>query len=65
MSEQLASSEAAVRGPLTEPRGAGRPRLLVLLAASCLSVLGAVLIAPVLPQMQDAFAGVPGAAVLV
>ena len=38
---------------------------MLLLAATCLSVLGAVLIAPVLPQMTDAFAGVPGVDVLV
>jgi MFS family permease len=43
----------------------GRAQLFVLLAASCLSVLGAVLIAPVLPRMRDSFAGVPGADVLV
>jgi MFS family permease len=33
--------------------------------ASCLSVLGAVLLAPVLPRLQEAFAGTPGVAVLV
>ncbi len=44
---------------------AGIPQLVLLLAASCMSVLGAVLIAPVLPQMQAEFAAVPGAAVLV
>ncbi|GIE75562.1 MFS transporter [Actinoplanes philippinensis] len=36
-----------------------------MLAGSCLSVLGAVLIAPVLPQMTAHFAGTPGADVLV
>jgi MFS family permease len=36
-----------------------------LVAASCLSVLGAVLIAPVLPQMAQEFAGTPGVGVLV
>jgi MFS family permease len=46
-------------------RAAGIPQLVLLLAASCLAVLGAVLIAPVLPQMQAEFAAVPGAAVLV
>ncbi|MFC7529829.1 MFS transporter [Actinoplanes sp. GCM10030250] len=46
-------------------RQAGLPQLIVLLAGSCLSVLGAVLIAPVLPQMTDHFAGVAGADVLV
>jgi MFS family permease len=43
----------------------GRVQLLLLLAGSCLSVLGAVLIAPVLPQMTRAFAGTAGAEVLV
>ena len=47
-------------GPTT-----GLPQLVVLLATSCLSVLGAVLIAPVLPQMTDAFGDVPGVDVLV
>src|SRR5690349_7612052 len=46
-------------------RRAGAGQLVLLLAGSCLSVLGAVLIAPVLPQMTDHFAGVAGAAVLV
>ncbi|MEU3648070.1 MFS transporter [Lentzea sp. NPDC034063] len=46
-------------------RTAGLPQLLVLLAASSLSVLGAVLIAPVLPQMSAHFADVPGVGVLV
>ncbi len=44
---------------------AGPVQLLLLLAGSCLSVLGAVLIAPVLPQLSQAFAGTPGADVLV
>ncbi|WP_426502341.1 MFS transporter [Dactylosporangium sp. McL0621] len=50
---------------MSAPRQAGRVQLALLLAGSCLSVLGAVLIAPVLPQMQDQFAAVPGADVLV
>jgi MFS family permease len=41
-------------------RPAGRAQALVLLFASCLAVLGAVLLAPVLPRVQDAFAGTPG-----
>ncbi|MGW5714596.1 MFS transporter [Amycolatopsis sp. NPDC003865] len=44
---------------------AGRVQLVLLLAGSCLSVLGAVLIAPVLPQLSRAFADTPGADVLV
>ncbi|BCY07495.1 MFS transporter [Actinoplanes sp. L3-i22] len=46
-------------------RRAGTGQLILLLAGSCLSVLGAVLIAPVLPRMTDHFAGVAGADVLV
>ncbi|MER6957374.1 MFS transporter [Streptomyces sp. NPDC000618] len=42
-----------------------RLRITLLMAGSCLPILGAVLIAPVLPQMQDHFADVPGAAALV
>ncbi|WP_199522235.1 MFS transporter [Geodermatophilus marinus] len=44
----------------TTGRPAGRPQALVLLFSSCLAVLGAVLLAPVLPRIQDAFAGTPG-----
>ena len=47
------------------PRTAGPAQLALLLAGSCMPVLGAVLIAPVLPQMEDHFAGVSGADVLV
>jgi MFS family permease len=48
----------------TTGRPAGRAQALVLLLASCLGVLGAVLLAPVLPAIQDAFAGTPGVAAL-
>ena len=41
-------------------RPAGRVQAVVLLLSSCLAVLGAVLLAPVLPRIQDAFAGTPG-----
>jgi MFS family permease len=41
-------------------RPAGRAQALVLLLSSCLAVLGAVLLAPVLPRIEDAFAGMPG-----
>lgn len=44
---------------------AGAPQSLLLLLGSCLPVLGAVLLAPVLPRMQVYFADTPGAAVLV
>ncbi|WP_216586319.1 MFS transporter [Streptomyces brasiliscabiei] len=40
-------------------------RVSLLMAGSCLPILGAVLIAPVLPKMQDHFASVPGAKALV
>ncbi|MER7926135.1 MFS transporter [Streptomyces sp. NPDC096057] len=40
-------------------------RVALLMAGSCLPILGAVLIAPVLPKMQDHFASVPGAKALV
>ncbi|WNM32711.1 MFS transporter [Streptomyces sp. Li-HN-5-11] len=40
-------------------------RITALMAGSCLPVLGAVLIAPVLPKMQDHFASAPGAKALV
>ncbi|WP_448608379.1 MFS transporter [Geodermatophilus sp. URMC 60] len=68
MSQPLASSTPAVEEPLAggvavDPstgRPAGRMQAFVLLVSSCLSVLGAVLLAPVLPRIQDAFAGTPG-----
>jgi MFS family permease len=41
-------------------RPAGRGQALVLLLSSCLAILGAVLLAPVLPAIQDAFAGTAG-----
>ncbi|GGO76459.1 MFS transporter [Marinobacterium nitratireducens] len=46
-------------------RRAGLPQSLLLLSGSCLPVLGAVLIAPVLPRMQAHFADVAGVEVLV
>ncbi len=54
----------AVAAPAAD-RTPGLPQLVLLLAGSCLSVLGAVLIAPVLPQLTRAFAATPGAEVLV
>ncbi|MFI1360905.1 MFS transporter [Streptomyces sp. NPDC020898] len=44
---------------------AHRLRVALLMAGSCLPILGAVLIAPVLPKMQNHFADVPGAGALV
>ena len=52
-------TEQAVSGP------GHRLRLTLLMAGSCLPILGAVLIAPVLPQMQAHFADVPGVDALV
>jgi MFS family permease len=42
-----------------------RLRLTLLMAGSCLPILGAVLISPVLPKIKDHFATVPGAEALV
>src|SRR4051794_41132323 len=56
--EEPLAGEVAV-DPATG-RPAGRAQALVLLLSSCLAVLGAVLLAPVLPHMEDAFAGTPG-----
>ncbi|MGY1738119.1 MFS transporter [Geodermatophilus sp. SYSU D00684] len=68
MSENVLVPERRAEEPLvgevavdpTTGRPAGRPQALVLLLSSCLAVLGAVLLAPVLPRIQDAFAGTPG-----
>ncbi|MGY5047606.1 MFS transporter [Streptomyces sp. 900105755] len=57
--DATAPSAAAVSGP------AHLLRVTLLMAGSCLPILGAVLIAPVLPKMQDHFASVPGAKALV
>ena len=59
------SSGTEPTGATATPRQAGPAQLALLLAGSCLSVLGAVLIAPVLPQMTDHFTGVAGVDVLV
>ena len=45
-------------------RPAGPLQATVLLLASCLSVLGSVLLAPVLPRIEDAFAGTAGVGTL-
>ncbi|WP_369259060.1 MFS transporter [Geodermatophilus amargosae] len=68
MSENVLSPERPAEEPLAgevavDPvtgRPAGRAQALVLLLSSCLAVLGAVLLAPVLPRIQDAFADTPG-----
>ncbi|WP_369250067.1 MFS transporter [Streptomyces sp. R41] len=51
--------------PPDTAENAGPLRATLLMAGSCLPVLGAVLIAPVLPKMQDHFDSVPGAKALV
>src|SRR6188472_1579408 len=64
-SPSVQDSPTADHLPSSPGRSAGLPQLILLLAASCLSVLGAVLIAPVLPQIAQEFAGTPGVEVLV
>ncbi|MEU1519523.1 MFS transporter [Streptomyces sp. NPDC005811] len=63
------SSPAAVDDTAPPPVPVSGPahllRVTLLMAGSCLPILGAVLIAPVLPKMQDHFASVPGAEALV
>ncbi|MQY39933.1 hypothetical protein SRB17_79610 [Streptomyces sp. RB17] len=59
VADDVASSPVAVSGP------AHLLRLTLLMAGSCLPILGAVLIAPVLPKMQDHFESTPGAKALV
>lgn len=49
---------------MSADRQAGLPQSLLLLLGSCLPVLGAVLLAPVLPRMQAHFAATPDAEVL-
>jgi MFS family permease len=68
VSEHLTSSIPAVGESLAgevavDPatgRPAGRVQAVILLLSSCLAVLGAVLLAPVLPSIQKAFAGTAG-----
>lgn len=68
MSERVVSEERPVEERLVGEtavnpatgRPAGRVEGLVLLLSSCLAVLGSVLLAPVLPRIEDAFAGTAG-----
>jgi MFS family permease len=64
-SSSVQDPQTADHLPPSQRRSAGLPQLVLLLAASCLSVLGAVLIAPVLPQIAQEFAGTAGVEVLV
>jgi MFS family permease len=55
----------AAPSPVAVSGSAHLLRVTLLMAGSCLPILGAVLIAPVLPKMQDYFASTPGAKALV
>ncbi|MBC8092932.1 MAG: MFS transporter [Pseudonocardia sp.] len=57
------SEDTVVADPQVRP--AGLLQLVLLIAGSCMSVLGTVLIAPVLPQLAAEFAGNPNVAILV
>ncbi|MFD3329522.1 MFS transporter [Streptomyces sp. NPDC058701] len=56
-------SAAATQSP--HQRTVGRLPAVLLMAGSCLPVLGAVLLAPVLPRIRDHFESVPGSGALV
>lgn len=58
-------SNVAVQPLDSATRRAGAWQAGLLLAGSCMPVLGSVLITPVLPQLSAHFADVPGAAILV
>ncbi len=62
-SPELASVTSTVNPRTGRP--AGPVQAAILLAAACLPVLGAVLLAPGMPAMTRAFAGVPGVDLLV
>ncbi|MFF5978742.1 MFS transporter [Streptomyces olindensis] len=64
-SPSSAAADDAVPSPVTVSGPAHLLRVVLLMAGSCLPILGAVLIAPVLPKMEDHFASVPGAKALV
>ena len=59
------SADPPAREHDDHPAVAGRLPATLLMAGSCLPILGAVLLAPVLPRMQDHFEDVPGNAALV
>jgi MFS family permease len=65
MSESYALDPGTARPSAPTARSAGLPQLVVLLAAVCLPVLAAVLLAPVLPLIAQEFAAVPGVSILV
>src|SRR5450830_792531 len=53
------------RCAMSTDRQAGTPQSLVLLLGSCLPILGAVLLAPLLPRIQSHFSDTPGVSILV
>ncbi|MEU5764551.1 MFS transporter [Streptomyces asoensis] len=59
------SSAPPALGPEGRTSVTGRLPVALLMAGSCLPILGAVLIAPVLPRMQEHFAGTAHSAALV
>ena len=56
---------AELAGSTEQTQGPGKATGILLLLMSCLAVMGAVLLAPIIPLMVQHFAAVPGAAVLV
>jgi len=65
MSDRTLEPSPSAAPAAAPDRPAGLVQLVLLLAGSCMPVLGAVLIAPVLPQLAAEFAGVAGVDVLV
>ncbi|ONI92243.1 MFS transporter [Saccharothrix sp. ALI-22-I] len=61
----MKNDTAVVVAEAPRTRQAGVTQLVLLLAGSCMAVLGSVLIAPVLPQMTAEFADTPGVDLLV
>ncbi|MCW2819068.1 MAG: Major facilitator family sugar transporter [Marmoricola sp.] len=59
------SSAGLGHSPRAAGQVPGRTQGLLLMFISCLPILGAVLLAPVLPTMQEVFADTPGSAALV
>ncbi|WP_221583323.1 MFS transporter [Microbacterium sp. G2-8] len=58
-------TNSTLSDPHTAQRRAGVLQGILLLAGSCMPVLGSVLLTPILPQLSAHFAGEPGADVLV
>ena len=65
MSDRPTTAPTLTHPSYVGPRTAGRPQGLLLMFMSCLPVLGAVLLAPVLPTMQDHFGDTAQAKALV